>query len=344
MSGSRHTTPPVPRPEPDPDPDPEPAPKRDPGPEAGPDPGPGPGSEPSDGDLVRRLRAAYAAGDDDPAVCECLYRRHSAAAFACARRCSRSPQDAEDLVSEAFVRTLQAVRSGAGPQEEWRPYLLSVVRRTAGEWRARAGRTVLTADIEAWCRPGPDGDDPQHRLLDGEDRRLVARSFQALPERWKAVLWHTLVEDDCPHPVPLLLGITPSAVTSLAFRAREGLREAYLRAHLDPAADDLCRHYGSLLGVVIRRRGSTPRGRDLARHLAVCRSCSHAYAELLDLDAALRAGAESAVLVGLQGGPAKSRPPRDARHAATPVPLRSAGAGEGYRGRVRVHGGRGAGE
>ncbi|WP_051696572.1 RNA polymerase sigma factor [Streptomyces sp. NRRL S-244] len=287
MSGSRHTTPPEPEPGPEPEPEP------------GPESGPASGPENSDGGLIRRLRAAYAAGDGDPAVCELLYRRHSAAAFACARRCSRSPQDAEDLVSEAFIRTLQAVRSGAGPRDEWRPYLLSVVRRTAVEWRACAGRTVLTADIEAWCRPGPDGDDPQRRLLDSEDRRLVARSFQALPERWKAVLWHTLVEDDCPHPVPLLLGITPSAVTSLAFRAREGLREAYLRAHLDSAADDRCRHYGSLLGAVIRRRGSTPRGRGLARHLAACRSCSRAYAELLDLNAALRAGAASAVLASL---------------------------------------------
>ncbi|MFI8265438.1 RNA polymerase sigma factor [Streptomyces sp. NPDC085665] len=256
-------------------------------------------SEPSDGDLIRRLRAAYAAGEADPAACEHLYRRHRAAAFACARRFSRAPQDAEDLVSEAFIRTLQAVRSGAGPREVWRPYLLSVVRRTAVEWRDCAGRTVLTPDIEAWCRPGPEGDDPQRRLLDSEDRRLVARSFQALPERWKAVLWHTLVEDDCPHAVPQLLGITPSAVTSLAFRAREGLREAYLRAHLDTAADARCRHYGSLLGAVIRRRGSTPRGRGLTRHLAACRSCSRAYAELLDLNAALRAGAASAVLVGL---------------------------------------------
>ncbi|MFI1154062.1 RNA polymerase sigma factor [Streptomyces sp. NPDC020817] len=286
MSGSRHTTPPEPRSAPRPEP------RREPRPE--PDPGP----EPSDGDLIRRLRAAYAAGDGDPAACERLYRRHRAAAFACARRCSRAPQDAEDLVSEAFIRTLQAIRSGAGPREVWRPYLLSVVRRTAVEWRECAGRTVLTPDVEAWCRPGPDGDDPQRRLLAGEDRRLVARSFQGLPERWRAVLWHTLVEDDCPHPVPLLLGITPSAVTSLAFRAREGLREAYLRAHLDTAADARCRHYGSLLGAVIRRRGTTPRGRGLARHLAACRSCSRAYAELLDLNAALRAGAASAALVG----------------------------------------------
>ncbi|MEV6953778.1 sigma-70 family RNA polymerase sigma factor [Streptomyces sp. NPDC051183] len=251
---------------------------------------------PGDRDLILRLRRSYASGAADPGVCDLLYRRHSAAALACARACCRAPQDAEDLVSEAFIRTLQAVRSGAGPREHWRPYLLAVVRHTAIEWRAGDGRTVLTPDVESWCRPAPSDGDPQRELLDSEDRRLVARSFHTLPERWKAVLWHTLVEDDCRHPVALLLGITPSAVTSLAFRAREGLREAYLNAHLDTAADDRCRHYSSVLGAAVRRRGA-PRGRGLSRHLAACRSCSRAYAELLDLNAALRAGA-SAVLVG----------------------------------------------
>ncbi|MFJ6793032.1 RNA polymerase sigma factor [Streptomyces sp. NPDC091268] len=246
-----------------------------------------------DRDLILRLRRSYAAGAADPGVCDLLYRRHRAAALACARACCRAPQDAEDLVSEAFLRTLQAVRSGAGPRELWRPYLLTVVRHTAIEWRAGDGRTVLTPDVESWCRPVPQDGDPQRELLDSEDRRLVARSFHTLPERWKAVLWHTLVEDDCPHPVPLLLGITPSAVTSLAFRAREGLREAYLSAHLDTAADARCRRYGPVLGAAVRRRGAL-RGRGLGRHLADCRSCSRAYEELLDLDAALRSGAGAA--------------------------------------------------
>ncbi|MCJ1676051.1 sigma-70 family RNA polymerase sigma factor [Streptomyces sp. APSN-46.1] len=250
---------------------------------------------PSDRDLTRQLRRSFAFGAVDQTVCDVLYRRHRGAVLAAARACCRAPQDAEDLVSETFIRTFQAVRSGAGPRDDWRPYLLAVVRHTAGEWRAGDGRTVLTPDVEAWCRPGPAGGDPQSQLLDSEDRRLVARSFHTLPERWKAVLWHTLVEDDCPHHVPLLLGITPSAVTSLAFRAREGLREAYLSAHLDAAADDRCRHYGAVLGAAIRRRGA-PGGRGLARHLAACRPCARAYAELLDLNAALRAGSR-AVLV-----------------------------------------------
>ncbi|MCY0920920.1 sigma-70 family RNA polymerase sigma factor [Streptomyces sp. H27-G5] len=241
----------------------------------------------SDRELIRRIRRSCARDALDPEAFELLYRRHRPAALACARACTRLPQDAEDLVSEAFLRTLQAVRSGAGPRDHWRPYLLTVVRHLAVEWRAGDERVILTPDVESWCRPGPSGDDPQRRLVDGENRRLAARSFRTLPDRWRAVLWHTLVEDDCPHQVPALLGITQSAVTSLAFRAREGLREAYLGAHVDPADDARCRHFATLLGAAVRRRGVSRR---LARHLSSCRSCARAYRELTDLNAALRAG------------------------------------------------------
>ncbi|MCB5182661.1 RNA polymerase sigma factor [Streptomyces antimicrobicus] len=248
-------------------------------------------AEAGDLELTRLLREAYAAGAADPAVCDVLYRRHRGAALAYARTCCRAPQDAEDLVSEAFLRTFQAVRAGAGPQGPWRAYLLAVVRNTAVQWRAGDRRHLLTPDFES--RPSPAGGDPQRLWLADEDRRLVARSFHTLPERWQAVLWHTLVEGGSPHEVAQVLGITPSAVTSLAFRAREGLREAYLRAHVAPATDgtaedgDRCRHYGALLGAAVRRGG--PRSAALVRHLTACRPCTRAYAELLDLNAALAA-------------------------------------------------------
>ncbi|MGR4881205.1 RNA polymerase sigma factor [Streptomyces sp. LARHCF249] len=248
---------------------------------------------PSDGELTRRLRRGYGSGTADETVCDLLYRRHRRAALAYARTCCRTPQDAEDLVSEAFARTLQAVRSGAGPRGPWRAYLLAVVRHTAVQWSDGDGRTLLTADFDSWCQQAAAGGDPQRRLLAGEDRRLLARSFRTLPARWRAVLWHTLVEEDSPHEVAALLGITPSAVTSLAFRAREGLREAYLLAHLDTVADGRCGHYSHMLGSAVRRSPARqPRG--LVRHLAGCEDCARAYEELLDLNSTMRGAVAAA--------------------------------------------------
>ncbi|MFG2875608.1 RNA polymerase sigma factor [Streptomyces sp. NPDC048337] len=248
----------------------------------------------SDGELTRRLRRGFGAGATDPAVCDLLYRRHRRAALAYARTCCRTPQDAEDLVSEAFLRTFQAIRAGAGPRGPWRAYLLAVVRHTAMQWRDGEGLTLLTGDFDAWCQQAAAGSDPQSRLLAGEDRRLVVRSFRTLPARWQAVLWHTLVEEDPPHEVAALLGISPSAVTSLAFRAREGLREAYLRAHLDTAADPRCGHFSGMLGAAVRRAARTRAPHGLAVHLAACGACARAYAELIDLNSTLRGAVPAA--------------------------------------------------
>ncbi|MDJ0340955.1 sigma-70 family RNA polymerase sigma factor [Streptomyces sp. H10-C2] len=249
---------------------------------------------PSDEELTRQLKDGYGSGTANPAAGDILYRRHREATLAYARRCCRDPHDAEDLVSEAFIRTFQAVRAGAGPQGAWRSYLLAVVRHTAIEWSAGEQKALPTPDFESCRQQSSAGTDPQQHLLASEDRQRLVRSFNTLPERWQAVLWHTLVENGSPHEVATLLGITPSGVTSLAFRAREGLRAAYLHAHLDGVDDDRCRHFSAMIGTAIRR-GGTAHSRDLARHLAGCASCSRAYAELLALNATMRA----AVAAGL---------------------------------------------
>ncbi|MFD4032610.1 RNA polymerase sigma factor [Streptomyces sp. NPDC058637] len=52
-------------------------------------------------------------GGDAGAVEE-LYRRHADVVLAYARACCRDPHTAEDMASEAFTRTVQAVRDGQG--------------------------------------------------------------------------------------------------------------------------------------------------------------------------------------------------------------------------------------
>ncbi|MEU8827923.1 sigma-70 family RNA polymerase sigma factor [Streptomyces sp. NPDC048636] len=242
----------------------------------------------SDPELTRLLLEGYRSGTTSPAAGEMLYRRHHAATLSYARTCCRALHDAEDLASEAFIRTFQAVRAGGGPRGPWRPYLLTVVRHTAVEWSAGERQILLTADFASW-RQLASSADPQQHLVARENRQLLIRSFRRLPERWQTVLWLTIVEDDTPHQVATVLGISPSGVTSLAFRAREGLRESYLQAHLESARDDRCRHFSAMIGASVRRGGV--RGHALARHLASCAFCAHAYNELLGLNAAMRTAA-----------------------------------------------------
>ncbi|HET6357959.1 sigma-70 family RNA polymerase sigma factor [Streptomyces sp.] len=255
---------------------------------------------PSDAELTAEIKELRS----DAPVDE-LYRRHRSAVLAYALTCCHDPHTAEDLVSEAFARTLQAVRAGSGPAAAWRPYLLTVVRRIATDWAGTARRTELSPDFEEWLAslPGtPEAESGEERVLRLEDNNLVLRAFRSLPERWQIVLWHTAVEEEPASTVGALLGMGASGVGSLASRAREGLREAYLAAHVANASDtDECRRYSSLLSAAVRRAGRRP-NKDLERHLADCVRCRRALTELTCLNERLGSLLPTAVL--LWGGSA----------------------------------------
>ncbi|WP_435059452.1 sigma-70 family RNA polymerase sigma factor [Streptomyces sp. bgisy060] len=249
-------------------------------------------AERSDAELAELIRAGSAPG----AMTE-LYARHRSAVLAYARTCCRDAHTAEDLAAEAFARTLEAVRSGGGPTGPWRPYLLTVVRRTAMAWTATARRAELTEDVERWQDAVPHAQGGEEFALRGEEDDLVVRCFRTLPERWQEVLWHTLVEEESAQRVGSMLGLSASGVWSLAERAREGLREAYLSEHAHgPKTSNECRRYSPLMAAAVRRsrRGA---GRHLDRHLGECRSCRRAFRDLREINSRLRAVLPGAVLL-----------------------------------------------
>lgn len=249
----------------------------------------------SDAELAQKIRAADRCGEHADQALEELYRRHHPAVLAYARTCCRDAHTAEDLTSEAFTRTLHAVRAGHGPQSAWRPYLLSVVRRTAADWASTTQRADLSPDFDHWLEAVSIEDGGEQHLLAREEDDLVLRGFQRLPERWQTVLWHTVVEGEPAEQVAAILGIGTSGVNSLAARAREGLREAYLTAHIQFGDSAECRHFSGPLAAVIRR-GRRP-GKDLARHLDHCPRCRGAVSDLTDLNARIRTVLPGALLI-----------------------------------------------
>jgi RNA polymerase sigma factor (sigma-70 family) len=250
-----------------------------------------------DAELARAVRESGRHGRSAEEALEELYRRHCPAVLAYARTCCRDRHTAEDLASEAFARTLHAVRAGRGPDSVWRPYLLSVVRRTAADWALTARRTDLSPDFEHWWESaGPSVESGEDKVLRREEGALVARGFRDLPERWQAVLWHTAVEGESAERIGALLGISPSGVGSLAARAREGLREAYLAAYAASAERPECVRHSRALAAAIRRPGRRL-PKDLARHLDDCTRCRAAMTELADLNGRMRSVLPVALLM-----------------------------------------------
>ncbi|MFJ7151297.1 sigma-70 family RNA polymerase sigma factor [Streptomyces sp. NPDC100445] len=257
---------------------------------------------PADGELIGRMRS----GDDS--AYEELYRRHADAVRRYARGCCRDAHTADDLTAEVFARMLQAVRGGSGPQHAVRAYLLTSVRRVAAHWARSARREQLVDDFAAFAQqaarsteaPGDGTVAPgaDVRALHEAEQSMAMRAFRSLPERWQAVLWHTEVEDESPSEVAVLFGLDANGTRVLASRAREGLRQAYLQAHVSAALvhDEECARYADQLGTYARRKLRVRAERGLRKHLAECARCRLAAAQIEEVADGIPAVVPVAVL------------------------------------------------
>jgi len=234
---------------------------------------------PSDAELIARVRSG-----DLEAYGE-LFARHHHAAERMARQLVPAA-DADDLAGDAFAKVLDALRNGGGPDVSFRAYLLTTVRRVHVD-RLRAGKKVqTTGEIESYEREPESFDDP---TVTGFESGAAAKAFASLPERWQAVLWHTEVEGEKPAAVAPLLGLTANGVSALAYRAREGLRQAYLQQHLADVAGDRCRWTTERLGAYVRGGLTKRENKSVREHLDDCVKCTAVYLELVEVNSALPA-------------------------------------------------------
>jgi RNA polymerase sigma factor (sigma-70 family) len=257
-------------------------------PEGHPDPGP----VLSDEELIDQVRAGRDGAYEE------IYRRHAEAVRRYARTCCRDAHTAEDLTGEVFARTLQAIRGGSGPQSAVRAYLLTTVRRVAATWGSTARREQLVEDFAVFAvsaagsgaEAATSAPAADVRAMEDAERSLAIQAFRTLPERWQTVLWHTAVEEESPSAVAPLLGLTANATAVLAHRAREGLRQAYLQAHVSSTltAQGECARYADRLGAHARGGLRMRADRELNRHLKDCERCTAASLELADLNSALK--------------------------------------------------------
>ncbi|MGY4982375.1 sigma-70 family RNA polymerase sigma factor [Streptomyces sp. 900105755] len=255
-----------------------------------------------DSQLIERMRA----GDDS--AYEELYRRHADAVRRYARTCCRDGHTADDLTAEVFARMLQAVRGGSGPEYAVRAYLLTSVRRVAAQWTKSARREQLVDDFALFAAQAGRGSEVADadtldlgadvRAMHEAEQSMAMQAFRSLPERWQAVLWHTEVEDESPSEVAVLFGLDANGTRVLASRAREGLKQAYLQAHVSAALvdDEECARYADQLGGYARRKLRVRAERGLRKHLEECARCRLAAAQIEEVASGIPAVVPVAVI------------------------------------------------
>jgi DNA-directed RNA polymerase specialized sigma24 family protein len=197
------------------------------------------------------------------------------------------------VVAETFAKILDLLHRGGGPDDAFRPYLLTAVRCAAYDRHRAERRQLVTGEMEAFDRGVPFADPAVADL----ERTMIARAFASLPERWQAVLWHTEIEGAGPADVAPFLGLTANSVAALAYRAREGLRQAYLQMHLSRAVRDECRPVAAKLGAYVRGGLAKRDAAVVGAHLDLCAECRRVFAELGDVNVALK-GIVAPVVLG----------------------------------------------
>ncbi|WP_410607412.1 sigma-70 family RNA polymerase sigma factor [Amycolatopsis sp. lyj-109] len=244
-------------------------------------------SESDEQALLQRLRNGENAAFGE------LFELHAAAVRRLAQSLAADRSEAEDITAETFFRVLQALRRGAGPRDYVRAYLLTVARRVSWEWHG-ARRDVPVSDDELTFRAGA-GADTHARTA---EHTLITTAFTSLPERWRTVLWQTEVEGEQPAMVAPHFGLSANATAALARRARQGLRAAYLQAHLSVnRGPDSCRAVVEKLGGFTAGSVTGAEAERIKAHLHGCPSCRATQDELRDVCSSLRAHAGVLVLL-----------------------------------------------
>jgi len=242
-----------------------------------------------------------------------LHERHVAAARSLAGLVAQ-PDQAEDVLSAAFVRLHALLSDGGGPEAALRPFLLTEVRRAAGQ------------EVEG--AEAPDAE------LAGS---LLHRAFTALPERQRAALWHAVIEQSDPAQTAAILGVTADDVAELAANASEAYVQAYLKLYESGLAREDCREAVGGLGHGTDGAPSSLDQFATLPHLRACRECRAAAIELADLGRSL-GGWVAPVYLSVKATPgyltavrvkADKKPSAGGRAAA---PARRRRAGESARG------------
>ena len=166
------------------------------------------------------LVANAAVGDND-AISE-LFRRHYPAVVRYARSLSTCSTAAEDLASEAFMRTLERVRAGAQPAV-FRAYIFTAVRNLFVDQLRR--RREDSIDDPASCHDdllvSPDPSVHSVELL------TVRTALAALSTTHRQVLELAIVDGLTNAEIADVLGMGPNATASLTYRARRALQLVY---------------------------------------------------------------------------------------------------------------------
>uniref|UniRef100_UPI000B0BFEE4 sigma-70 family RNA polymerase sigma factor n=1 Tax=Streptomyces europaeiscabiei TaxID=146819 RepID=UPI000B0BFEE4 len=230
-----------------------------------------------------------------------IYEEQHPRLVAYARSLTRNSWTAEDLVAEAHFRVWR--RLSAGHEIDNVPaYLTTTVRHLAAAAGAATRETPLDPTAperaEADVRVA-DGADPAEQVSSVD---LLVRVLGQLPERWVRALWLAEAEGQPLETVGQRIGAKQGATAVLLHRAREGMRQAFLREQPGAPIDPACQVRWGRMPAYVRGTATSRQSQQLLSHVDACDDCRARLAVLMRTNDRLPALVGPALLVFVVGG------------------------------------------
>jgi RNA polymerase sigma factor (sigma-70 family) len=152
---------------------------------------------------------------------------HLDAAFNLARWLCGNPNDAEDIVQDAYIRAFRYFDMFRG--ENARPWLLTIVRRTwYSEWQKREmsrhsvefDENLDDSTFEGWSDSNAD---PETLMIRDQDTRLVHAALEQLPAEYREVMVLRELEELSYREIATIADLPVGTVMSRLARGRRRL-------------------------------------------------------------------------------------------------------------------------
>jgi RNA polymerase sigma-70 factor (ECF subfamily) len=154
-----------------------------------------------------------------------MAERHARLMFRVAHGLLRSVQDAEDAVQEAL---LKLYRGDAWLRmEDEKAFLARTVWRVGLDVAARRPKATEGLEDEAGREFAAGGDSAEQSLVEHDERALLRRLIDALPEELRQPLVLSAIEEMTSREVAEAMGIPEGTVRTRVMRARAELRRRF---------------------------------------------------------------------------------------------------------------------
>ncbi|MFF7977671.1 sigma-70 family RNA polymerase sigma factor [Streptomyces sp. NPDC007901] len=229
-----------------------------------------------------------------------IYEEQQPRLVAYARSLTRNAWLAEDLVAEAHFRVWRRLAEGH-EIDNVSAYLTTTVRHLAYAASGAAREMPRDPHEDEPAEAGRHGDDPAEQVSSVD---LLVRVLAQLPERWVKALWLAEAEGQPLAQIGPQLGTKEGATAVLLHRAREGMRQAFLRTQTGAPDDPACQVHWSRMPAYVRGAATERQSDRLLGHVDTCEDCRTRLAALMSANDRLPALVGPALLVFAVGGTA----------------------------------------